>query len=311
MEKKSSSSIKYHQLALLLLAFLLGAVATQILKNILNNEVLNFSTIGLIGFVSSIMLGGASIVLAITAIQLGKSSESVLISRNDESIKTQNGIYQKTIETLSRIESSTGVTEKRIEDMIAGRVNYVAESLSSKKITDRKDIEKELKKAFTEKFTHEEREKMEKNVKERSEAKKRYADLHESILLALSNEANINIIKLCDHGSFDKEGFELFDGVFKANDSTIGVSIFSSESIMEDMFIEELGNFFTNVVREIQKGTIKHFFYLSDKESIVCKKSKKESESITKILKEDLQNKIHIEVGNNKQLVEKVLDLTK
>lgn len=308
---KDNNSIKYSHLAFIFIAFLSGIVIALLSLNILEKEIIEFSTLGLIGFALSIIFGSSSIVLAISAIHLGRLSEEAIIKRSDESIEIQNKVSQKTIEVLGRIESSTGVTEKRIEDIIAGRVSHAADNISSKKIHDRKNIEKELRKTFAKKLTPEEKDKMEKTMKEREDAGKRYDKIHESILLALSNESKIKTIKLSEHGSFIKDGIKLFDGVFDVNNSKIGISIFSDETILEDIFILDSNNFLTKVTQEIEKGTVKHFFYLSNKDSSTSEKLKEELKNATKILKSDLQNKIHIETGDNSTLINRILDITK
>ena len=104
---------------------ILGIVGDELVRNILKKESIIFSTISLITFSIGIILSGASIVLAITAIMLGKISENAMIQRSDESIKLQTDVFVKTIEALQAIKASTGVTQKRIEDIISGRVGDI------------------------------------------------------------------------------------------------------------------------------------------------------------------------------------------
>ena len=113
--------VSLQTLVALALAFALGFVAQLALSNIINNQQYSFSTPDLINFVLSVLLSGASISLAVAAISLGKLSEDAIIRRNDESIKIQYDVFRKTTEALQQIQSSTAVTEKRIEDIIAGR----------------------------------------------------------------------------------------------------------------------------------------------------------------------------------------------
>ncbi|MFZ2188428.1 MAG: hypothetical protein WAV73_02615 [Candidatus Moraniibacteriota bacterium] len=306
-----NNSIKYSHLFFLFITFILGIVATLLLSNILEKEIIQFSTIGLIGFVLSIILGGASIVLAINAIHLGKSSEAAIIERNDESIKIQNQIFQKTTEALSRIESSTGVTEKRIEDIIAGRAGAIAESLSLKDIRNPRGIEDKLRKSLTEKISPEEREARNNIIKERVAAGKRYEDIHKSLLISLSNEPKIKSIKLCEHGSFGGEGIDLFDGVFMVNNLKIGVSIFSDEPLLENMFVSGFKEFLTRIAQEIANKTVNHFFYLSNKESSTSATLREELKNTTELLRSDLQNRIHIETGTDAELIRIILDKIK
>ena len=119
-------SISFKIIGIVFIAFLLGFAAFGLLNNFSEGGTINFTTIGLIGFVLTIILSGSSIVLAISAILLGKFSEQAMIQRSDDSIRIQNEVFQKTTDALQRIESSTGVTEKRIEDIISGRVGDIS-----------------------------------------------------------------------------------------------------------------------------------------------------------------------------------------
>ena len=121
--------ISYKQLGLIIIAFSFGIIATLLFINSEESNTTQFSTTELIIFSLTIILAGASIVLAIAAIALGKSSEQAVIQRSDESIRLQNEVFQKTTDALQRIESSTGVTEKRIEDIISGRVGDLSHKI--------------------------------------------------------------------------------------------------------------------------------------------------------------------------------------
>lgn len=120
-------SISIKLLGGFLIAYLLGLATHLLARNFFSGQPLTFSTPELINFVLSVLLSGASIFLAIAAIALGRFSEQAIIDRSDESIRLQNEVFQKTTDALQRIESSTGVTEKRIEDIIAGRVGDLSQ----------------------------------------------------------------------------------------------------------------------------------------------------------------------------------------
>jgi regulator of protease activity HflC (stomatin/prohibitin superfamily) len=130
------------QILTVIVSLIIGMLSIFVIQNYLVAEKIEFNTLGLLGFVLSILFGGASIVLAFTAINLGKSSEQMMIERSEKSIELQNEVYIKTTEALKKIESSTGVTEKRIEDIIAGRVGDIASRLVDDKIVTGKDKDK-------------------------------------------------------------------------------------------------------------------------------------------------------------------------
>jgi len=150
--KTSEATISYKQLGFLLISFLSGIVATLLFINASFPTMTSFKTLDLIGFTLSVVLSGASIVLAFAAINLGKNFEIILMNRSDESIRLQNDVYIKTTEALNRIESSTGVTEKRIEDIISGRAGDLSQKIaeSTKQGAGPKEIEEQIKQSFRE-----------------------------------------------------------------------------------------------------------------------------------------------------------------
>lgn len=128
---KAPKSISYGKLGGFVLVFVVGVVVTLIFQNAIKIESITFSTVSLVSFLFSVVLAGASIFLAITAIALGKASEQAMIHRSDESIRLQNQIFTKTTDALARIESSTGVTERRVEDIISGRIGNISQRQSA------------------------------------------------------------------------------------------------------------------------------------------------------------------------------------
>lgn len=139
-ENNNDSVISYNQLGLIVVVFILGIIASKLILNGQTGAATTFSTTELIGFVLSVILSAASIVLAIAAITLGKSSEQAVIKRSDESIRLQNEVFIRTTEALQRIEASTGVTEKRIEDIISGRVGAISHEIAELATGKRKGI---------------------------------------------------------------------------------------------------------------------------------------------------------------------------
>ena len=130
--KKKEWSISYKQIGVVLFAFALGVIFSLLLSNTQTGNPTTFTTTELIGFVLSVILSGASIVLALSAIALGKISEQSVL-RSDESIRLQNEVFVKTTEALQRIEASSGGIEKRIEDIISGVQEIFRKRLQKRK----------------------------------------------------------------------------------------------------------------------------------------------------------------------------------
>ncbi|NKB57934.1 MAG: hypothetical protein GKS00_16545 [Alphaproteobacteria bacterium] len=226
-------SISIKQIGIIILAFIFGLTTALLFENTKTDVQTNFTTTELIGFVLSVIVSGASIVLAISAISLGRSSEQSVIKRSDESIRLQNEVFTKTTEALQRIEASTGVTEKRIEDIISGRVgdisHSIAELASGKRkgaILDPKELEKEISQSIMrgvrENIDPSEKE---RRIQKRKEDESRYEDFHQAVLLGFSNREGVKAQKM-DHGHSLGSGDDLFDGIFTLNEKKVGISAF-------------------------------------------------------------------------------------
>ncbi len=300
-EKKHRGTISIKNLMLFLVVFILGLVTNQIISQVLSGEVTTFTTLDLINFVVTILLSAASIVLAVTSILLGKTAEEELNRKTTESIRLQNEVFMRTNEVLNRIESSTGVTEKRIEDIISGRVgdisSRIAHIATSRSNKSKKEIENEVKQSIVSGLkkdnekTEEERA-IEKIEKERVE---RYKNFHQLILRAFANRDDTYVIKTL-HGSFQSESEGLFDGVYKVGDKIIGVSAM----LIELERPETISEYIMKIAKEIINGeTSQVYLFLYDaKEEAFTEYYKKELE----ILKGNPSERIHFYSSNCDQV---------
>jgi hypothetical protein len=232
-------SVTYKQIGIVLISFVLGVIVALLLSNSQSSIASNFTTTELIGFVLSVILSGASIVLAIAAIALGKSSEQAVINRSDQSIRLQTEVFTKTTDALQAIKSSTDVTEKRIEDIISGRAGdlskQIAEFASDETAAgniDVKELEDKIKKSLTQSFEKKEptESEREERVKRRNEAKSRrdqYEKHHDSLLYSLANKPDVKIEKL-GHGtpSPDNNPKERYDAILDKNGVKTAISTF-------------------------------------------------------------------------------------
>lgn len=187
-----------------------------------------------------------------------------MIQRSDESIQLQNEVFQKTTDALQRIESSTGVTEKRIEDIISGRAGDLSKTIAkgvSEKQEEKgqltpEDIEAMIKNSFRQ-TTREEEERREK-AKLQLQQESQYQQLHKSVLRAFATRDGIKAIKLA-HGNISESGENLFDGLYVKSDGTkVGVSTFRPGGLLKDT----LKLFTTKALVEMQKGTVSDVFVL-------------------------------------------------
>jgi len=272
--KKISQSISYKLLGELAFTFVLGVGVTLIIQNVLKSESVQFSTISLLGFIFSIALVGASIVLAITAISLGKASEQAMIARSDESIRLQNEIFLKTTEALIRIESSTGVTEKRLEDIISGRAGIISEKAVQAAIDEdlirpktREALKGEIKRSIIDEFLQTRGEpmpqEMMKSREERREARKKYIQFKDQTLLKIANNTDLIAKKIGD-GNIRGYGEDMVDGVFVFKDRRIGIAAFSVSNIVHPFIPDDFSDYIRRFYHEIDKGTFQKGFIVFD-----------------------------------------------
>jgi hypothetical protein len=258
----------------LVIAFLAGYFAHNLIANSNSVTVYSFSTPDLINFVLSVLLSGASIILAISAISLGKFSEQAMIQRSDESIRLQNEVFQKTTDALQRIESSTGVTEKRLEDIIAGRVGDLSEKIA-RIATETKEKDGSLKPEEIENLIRnnlfdsiatsgsfrstqigQEEARLERDKQRQLETQK-YNSQHSQLEAAITNRKDLRAIKL-GQGDPVASGLKLFDIVYVNKDEKktgiidypVYIDLNTVRSSVESAF------------KELQEGTVDFVYIL-------------------------------------------------
>lgn len=319
--KKEFKGISYGQIGLLALAFIFGIIVVLICQNITKSENITFSTTSLVSFLFSIALAGASIVLAITAISISKTSERAMIDRSDESIRLQNEVFMKTTDALQRIESSTGVTEKRIEDIISGRAGDISQRIVEHAIGDklvpkrsRSQLEAEVKKSIVNELSEEKRKEREaimlKREKGKKEAMNTYRKFQKAALLAVANSPNV-VVEKVGEGYFAKEGEELVDGVFEVNGKKFGMSTFSNAKILHDYFLAGFTGFINDSAHEISNGTFERVFLVFNDELEKDNEFSIEFTQTTSLLKENIVDKIFIISGSPKEISQKIIDTFK
>lgn len=186
--------VSYRQIGLLVLFFLIGLITALLFDNAQVGTTTTFTTTELVGFVLAVVLSGASIVLAVSAIAFGKNSEQAVVLRCDESIKMQNEVFLKTTEALQKIEALTLKEEKT-------------------KLGNREKVQKE------------QVEGTEKN----GPKEKEYQKNHKKLLKAFAKKEGFTVVK-SGHGRITESGDDLFDGVLKTESTRVGVSTFRADS---------------------------------------------------------------------------------
>ncbi len=300
--------ISFKQLGIIIISFVFGVIAALLLSNSQVSTVTNFTTTELIGFVLSVILSGASIVLAIAAIALGKSSEQVLISRSDESIRLQNEVFTRTTDALQNIKSSTGVTEKRLEDVISGRAGDFSKKIarivndeSKEGPLDVDELEEKIRSSILENSKQTEGEDVKKKRleirKKRRERSKTYECFHNNFLYSLINKLGAKILRLESSSPLKKttQKYAVYDAVFEVNGQMLAVSTFAPP--VDDEEVKYLHNELNTVTTRLAGGMEENGI---DKLFLVFFEQREDSEYMQKAreyispFRENLVSKINI-----------------
>ena len=307
-----NKTITIKQLLIILISFIFGLVTILLIQNFLSNEIVQFETIELIGFVLSIIIGGSSIILAVTAINLGKSSEKIIISRNEKSIELQNEVYIKTTEALNRIESSTDVTEKRIEDIISGRVGDLASRLIDDKIvpeSNKTKLETKLRKSLSKELTEDEKIAREERLKNLEIASKKHKELEDKVLMEISNMKESTSLRI-SQGDVDGKGEGVLDGLFEINNKKIGICVFYSYKGYEDEFNSgiDINKFLNKIAEEISNNTFDKVYIVFEDDSKITENFQESMTEIKRLYKQNISENIELFIGSEKEIVNKLME---
>lgn len=303
-KKWFENGITYKQILVVIISLLIGGGIVCLVNNGQNNETITFSTLEFITFITSIIFAAASVILAITAINLGRSSENMMTKRSDESINLQNETFKKTIEVLNRIESSTGVTEKRIEDMISGRVSSITSSLLDNELIGTKDrelIEEEIRKSVSNRKENKTPEEIEKEAKRRKEIKQlshQYTEFQNSISVEVANANQIKKLKIGE-GQFSGSGEEITDIIVEINAQIIGISTFYQNLHS----VGALKRFMEQVFNAISKNNLTKMILIFNEEGELITECRKYLDEKRSTLKENIVNNINLAVVSKNTIV--------
>lgn len=313
-------NLTYSQVGVGLLIFILGIVAILIFQNLSTGEKLTFSTASLVSFLFGIALSAASIVLAIAAITLGKVSERIMIERSDESIRLQNEVFIKTTDALQRIESSTGVTEKRIEDIIAGRAGDISHKIASKIAEERvgrrdaRELEQEIKDSLLSELSKAKRsesaEEREKKMEQGEQARKEYKMFQDKVLLSIADSKLTQSEKIGD-GHFRQKGEDLVDGVFRVGGERIAVCTFSVSPVLAKAFQNSFWDFLLDIANEIKNGTFNKIILAFDDSLGENEKFTPALNKLRQIIQKDISDSIIVVDGCDGSAASKVKDIFK
>ncbi len=259
------------------LSCMIGIIAGVLGIKVLESGQETLSTMQLVSLLFGIVLSVSSAFLAFVAISLGRASERAMVMRSDESIRLQNDVFSRTLEVLGRIESSTGVTERRIEDLhegVSASTNLLMERLLEDRSIEpesREELERNVRESIIGGFQIRDRSLLEADRFQESEQSderakriervRQFREYERSLLLGLANMPGMTAIKI-GTGHYLKEGDDLADGIFRTNGRRIGVFAFSAATEHRDW----LAKFFWDLAKEIALGTFSDVLLVLDEE---------------------------------------------
>lgn len=302
---KKPGMIHYSYIVLFFIAFVLGIVSILIFKNYINAETINFSTLDLVNLIFSIGLSASSIVLAITAIILSKNSEHVIIRQSTESKDLQNEIFTKTIGVLGKIESSTGINEKRIDDISKAVVNLPRHTGA-----DKGEREDKIKKIMRENLLTSDNRNVQRIRKEKLEIEheKKKEEFQNNILTGVANIDRVIADKIGE-GDFDGSGKELADGVFNLDGNNFSVSTFyvkDSDDTLDLFDAETFKDYFSSIAKELSSGTFSKSFLCFNKGIEEGSKFMELYKESISMLKEEIQSGIIVVSGTSLEILTKI-----
>lgn len=295
--------VSYKQIGLLILFFLVGLITALLFDNAQIGTTTTFTTTELVGFILAVVLSGASIVLAVSAIAFGKISEQAVVLRCDESARLQNDIFLKTSEALQKIEAHAEAAGRRFEDIVEDRIGDISRNVTEFSLRGEKgvgqkfqEVEEEIREIIA--LTLKE-EKAQLVSKEKAHAEqlertaqndpneKEYQKNHKKLLKEFAKKEGFTVVK-SGHGRITDSGDDLFDGVLKTESTRVGVSTFRSNSNIYNFQV-----YLLNAAREVEMGHVGYVF-------IVCFKNGEEEQLLETMkkdrgqLKKEIKNRIII-----------------
>ncbi|MEX2202150.1 MAG: hypothetical protein WD711_12195 [Dongiaceae bacterium] len=322
--EKPLRGVSFRILGMIFCTFVLGVCAALVVENWLGSERIKISTLEIVGFVFSVALGGASMVLAVLAISLGRASETAMLTRSDASIALQNEVYLQTVNALQRIESSTGVTERRIEDIISGRAGDIShrlvQLLNSPKAAlnlSGGSLERRIEESIIEQLsdvqpssrgsstTEGGQKRRMRSTRETSQLndEHEYTKFKNAVLASASNIDGVTVEKFGD-GRINASGDDLFDGVFQVKGKRIGVSTFSQDWIPNlPILVEGLKLYVARIANEVQEKNFSQAIILADSEKDDDRAILQLFESAKNILEPSIAARIVILGGKRDELV--------
>lgn len=320
-------------IVILFIAFFLGMVFMIMVNRFLATAQITLSSQAFISLVFTIALGATSLILALIAIGLSRATEEILVRRGNESVRLQNEIFLRTSEVLTRIQTSTGVTEKRLEDMISGRTGIIEQQAIEKYLPKKGTrLSEELLESMAKDITDSIRKEMTSLVSlPPSKAKERLDKLEfkqsrietisdnwkiyrESILNRIKKCPEINLISEAAGNTNAETADRFWDMLIQIGDKRIAVDVHTKEQFLGSLFLKDLSerrNYIRRFAWRVNEDDIALAFIVVDYEIPSVESFVDMEKSLNQFYKEKRMSKVIWLYGNADHTVEEILSITR
>lgn len=212
------------------------------------------------------------------------------------------------------------MTEKRIEDIISGRVGALSQRLAetalgaggSGRFRSKEALEEEFRKTITQELEPElsaaDKERFRREAAQEERALKEYQKFHQAVVNEFANHPGIKVEKIGD-GSFDEKGDDLVDGVFTIGQNRLAVITLSTSDILKDQFQNGFAKFLRDVAKEIKKETFTKAIVCFDDELVADDRQAKIIAKVKEQIGADIMNNIMIIAGSKDTVIPKIQKL--
>ena len=108
-------------------------------------------------------------------------------------------------------------------------------------------------------------------------------------------------------GEYDAEKEELVDGVYAIDGLKFGVSVFSSDKILQHNWLEGFSHYITKLVQEILNGTFATIFFVFDGKLTEDNEFNKQFTQIKSFMREDIAVKLFMISGSPEEINEYIV----
>lgn len=247
---RPGAMVSMANISIVVIAFGIGFVIALFLQNFLAKQDITLTTQQLILLVFTVAVGAASVILAVVAIVISRKAEESLTRRSEEGIRLQNEVFLRTNEVLSKIQTSTGLTEKRLDDIITGRAGVIAQAALDKSLGMPEPIlTKEMAQKIKEDLARSIKEELvplisspasaieqilstkEAEQRTRDEVNAKWRDFRESVVARLRQFPDVTFVSEAEGNVGSEDSSTFWDAVVSINDKRVSLDVHTKDQL--------------------------------------------------------------------------------